>query len=274
MIVHPNAKINIGLNIVERRPDGFHNLETLMVPFALSDTLKLTHNKSIYAKHFELVIDGLPVDGSLDTNLVSRAYHLLNADFVLPPVKAVLDKKIPMGAGLGGGSSDCAFTISALNRMFDLNLSVTQMQKYASMLGSDCALFVENKPALATSRGEVLQTVDINLSAYKILIVKPQVHVNTAKAYQMLTPHAPQYHIADMLDCPLEEWAGKIVNDFEEPIFEMFPTLRSIKEALYACGASYASMSGSGSAIYGLFRKLPDKKQFEVDGNFVWTGKM
>jgi len=273
MKVHPNAKINIGLNIVSRRADGFHNLESLMVPFALSDDLKLKVNKSIYAKKFELVIDGLPIDGSLDSNLVSRAYYLLNADFNLPSVKAVLDKKIPMGAGLGGGSADAAFAISALNKLFGLNLTVAQMQKYASMLGSDCALFIENKPSIATGRGELLQTVDINLSGYKLLVVKPQVHVNTAQAYKMLTPRVPQYSIKDMYCCKPEEWRGKIVNDFEEPIFSMFPLLQTIKNAMYDCGAAYSSMSGSGSAIYGLFKKLPDVEQFNTDGNFVWTGK-
>lgn len=274
MIVHPNAKINIGLNVIERRADGFHNIETLMVPFALTDNLKLNVNKSIYAKKFELVIDGLAIDGALDSNLVSRAYYLLNADFTLPPVKATLEKKIPMGAGLGGGSADCAFAISALNKMFDLKLSVQQMQKYASMLGSDCAIFVENKPAIATSRGEVLQVVNIDLSDYKLLIVKPQVHVNTAQAYKMLTPQTPQYSIKNMLNCKPEEWRNKITNDFEEPIFTLHPTLRKIKEQMYATGAAYASMSGSGSAIYGLFKQLPDTEQFNNDGNFVWTGKI
>lgn len=274
MIVHPNAKINIGLNIVSKRVDGFHNIETLMVPFGLTDELKLTENKRHGAKKFELVIDGLAVDGALDSNLVSRAYYLLNADYGLPPVKAVLNKKVPMGAGLGGGSADCAFAITALNKMFDLKLSTIEMQRYASMLGSDCALFVQNKPAYATSRGEVLKPVSLNLSDYAIVVVKPDVHVNTAQAYKLLSPHEPEFKILDMLEKSPEEWNGKMVNDFEAPIFEMFPVLPKIKDELYRQGASYASMSGSGSAIYGLFRKCPDLDTSKFDGCFVWSGKM
>lgn len=274
MIVRPNAKINIGLNIVEKRSDGFHNIETLMVPFGLTDELKLTENKHIGAKKFELVIDGLAVDGALDSNLVSRAYHLINADFNLPPVKVVLRKQIPMGAGLGGGSADCAFMITALNKMFDLKLNVLEMQRYASMLGSDCALFVENKPAFATSRGEILKPVKINLKDYYIVVVKPNVHVNTAQAYKLLTPHAPEYPILGLIDKKPEEWQGKMVNDFEEPIFNIFPILPKIKGELYRLGASFASMSGSGSAIYGLFSAEPDMARFKFDDCFVWCGKM
>lgn len=274
MIVRPNAKINIGLNIVERRPDGFHNLESLMVPFGLTDELKLTENKRNGAKKFELVIDGLPVGGSLDTNLVSRAYHLINADYSLPPVRAMLKKQIPMGAGLGGGSADCAFTITALNKMFDLKLSVDAMQRYAAMLGSDCALFVQNKPAFATSRGEILKPVDINLKGYSIVIVKPNVHVNTAQAYKLLTPKRPETPITDLLDKKPEEWRGKMTNDFEEPIFKMHPILDTIKTAMYNAGAAYASMSGSGSAIYGLFAGKPDISTLKFENCFVWEGKL
>ena len=273
MIVRPNAKINIGLNIVEKRADGFHNLESLMVPFGLTDELKLTENKRHGAKKFELVIDGLPVDGSLDTNLVSRAYHLINADYNLPPVRVVLKKQIPMGAGLGGGSADGAFTITALNKMFDLKLSVEAMQRYAAMLGSDCALFVQNKPAFATSRGEVLKPVNINLKGYSILIVKPDVHVNTAQAYKLLTPHRPEIPITDLLEKKPEEWRGKMVNDFEEPIFKMHPILNDIKTTMYSAGAAYASMSGSGSAIYGLFAGKPDVGKFRFENCFFWEGK-
>lgn len=273
MIVRPNAKINIGLNIVEKRSDGFHNLESLMVPFGLTDELKLTENKRHGAKKFELVIDGLPVDGALDTNLVSRAYHLVNADYSLPPVRVVLKKQIPLGAGLGGGSADGAFTITALNKMFDLKLSVDMMQRYAAMLGSDCAFFVQNKPAFATSRGEILKPVDINLKGYSIVIVKPDVHVNTAQAYKLLTPHRPEIPITDLLDKKPEEWRGKMVNDFEEPIFKMHPILDTIKKAMYNAGAAYSSMSGSGSAIYGLFVGKPDSSSLKFENCFIWEGK-
>ena len=273
MIVRPNAKINIGLNIVEKRSDGFHNLESLMVPFGLTDELKLTENKRHGAKKFELVIDGLPVDGALDTNLVSRAYHLVNADYSLPPVRVVLKKQIPLGAGLGGGSADGAFTITALNKMFDLKLSIDMMQRYAAMLGSDCALFVQNKPAFATSRGEILKPVDINLKGYSIVIVKPDVHVNTAQAYKLLTPHRPEIPITDLLDKKPEEWRGKMVNDFEEPIFKMHPILDTIKKAMYNAGAAYSSMSGSGSAIYGLFAGKPDTSSLKFENCFIWEGK-
>lgn len=273
MIVRPNAKINIGLNIVSKRPDGFHNLETLMVPLSMTDELKLTENKHIGAKKFELSIDGLAIDGALDSNLVSRAYYLLNADFNLPPVKASLRKQVPMGAGLGGGSADCAFMITALNKMFDLKLSQQDMQRYASMLGSDCAFFVQNKPAYATGRGEMLNPVKVDLSGYTIVVVKPDVHVNTSQAYGLLTPQAPKYPIMDLLSISPEEWPGKMVNDFETPIFGMYPILPKIKNELYRLGASYASMTGSGSAIYGLFRNVPDAESLKFDDCFVWQGK-
>lgn len=273
MIVRPNAKINIGLNIVSKRADGFHNLETLMVPLGMTDELKLTENKHIGAKKFELIIDGLAIDGALDSNLVSRAYYLLNADFNLPPVKASLRKQVPMGAGLGGGSADCAFMVTALNKMFDLKLSVQDMQRYASMLGSDCAFFVQNKPAYATGRGEILNPVKIDLSNYTIVVVKPDVHVNTSQAYGLLVPQAPKYPIMDLLSKSPEEWNGKMVNDFEKPIFGMYPVLSKIKDALYRQGAAYASMTGSGSAIYGLFRNAPDAGSLKFDDCFVWQGK-
>lgn len=273
MIVRPNAKINIGLNIVSKRPDGFHNLETLMVPLCMADELKLTENKHIGAKKFELSIDGLAIDGALDSNLVSRAYYLLNADFTLPPVKASLRKQVPMGAGLGGGSADCAFMITALNKMFDLKLSVQDMQRYASMLGSDCAFFVQDKPAYATGRGEILTPVKLDLSDYTIVVVKPDVHVNTSQAYGLLAPQAPKYPIMDLLSKSPEEWPGKMVNDFETPIFGMYPVLSNIKDELYRLGAAYASMTGSGSAIYGLFRNKPDFESLKFDNCFVWQGK-
>lgn len=274
MIVRPNAKINIGLNIVSKRPDGFHNLETLMVPLCMADELKLTENKHIGAKKFELSIDGLAIDGALDSNLVSRAYYLLNADFTLPPVKASLRKQVPMGAGLGGGSADCAFMITALNKMFDLKLSVQDMQRYASMLGSDCAFFVQDKPAYATGRGEILTPVKLDLSDYTIVVVKPDVHVNTSQAYGLLAPQTPKYPIMDLLSKSPEEWPGKMVNDFETPIFGMYPVLSNIKDELYRLGAAYASMTGSGSAIYGLFRNKPDFESLKFDNCFVWQGKV
>lgn len=274
MIVRPNAKINIGLNIISKEADGYHNIETVMVPFDLTDSLKLSENKKLDAKKFELVIDGLPVDGSLDSNLVSRAYYLINADYTLPPVKATLSKKIPMGAGLGGGSADCAFMIKALNEMFQLNITIQQMQRYAAMLGSDCAFFIENKPIFSYGRGDKFAPINLDLSGYTIVIVKPTIHVNTKEAYQMTTPQPPQYQLLDLIKMQPTEWKNTITNDFEKPIFAKYPQLQQIKDSLYSIGATYSAMSGSGSAIFGLFDSQPDISKITFDNCFVWSGKL
>lgn len=253
MVVFPNAKINIGLNIVSRRSDGFHNLETVFYPVCLADVLEMaeTGNNGIS-------FSGLPVDGSPGDNLVMKAYFLLKQDFGLPPVQFHLHKVIPPGAGLGGGSSDAAFTLKMLNAYFQLQLSPSRLKKYASALGSDCAFFIDNRPAFATGKGDRLTAVPLDLSGYKMVIVKPPVTVSTAQAYQHVTPEPPAFSLEKMIRLPAEQWNGRVTNDFEKSIFPRFPDIEGLKKTLYELGAVYASMSGSGSSVFGLFRKVPE----------------
>jgi len=273
MIFYPNAKINIGLRIINKRPDGFHNLESFMLPIGLHDELNIEPTYSANKK-IALSIKGMQIDGSLDDNLICRAYRLIDADLNLPPVSITLQKNIPTGAGLGGGSADCAFTITGLNKLFNLGLSVEKMQQYAAQLGSDCALFVENKPALAYSRGEVLKPVDVNLAEYKLMLVLPQIHVSTGKAYSLITPAEPTEKVADLYKLNPNEWPNRMINDFEAPIFDLYPQLAAIKQRLYDLGAEYASMSGSGSSVYGIFKQLPQTLASDFEGCFVWKGNL
>ena len=253
MIYFPNAKINLGLRVVEKRADGFHNIETVFYPIDLSDVLEILPHLSLEFKLSGLVVDGNPTD-----NLCMKAYHLLRCDYNLPPVYMQLHKIIPMGAGLGGGSADAAFVLKALNNEFSLGLSDKQLMEYAARLGSDCAFFIENKPTLATGRGEILEPVDICLKGYHLLLVKPDIHVGTAEAYAGISPQKPATSLADIVKQPVSEWKQHLINDFEATIFKRYPGIASIKKELYEMGAAYAAMSGSGSTVYALFTDKPD----------------
>lgn len=261
MIVHPHAKINLGLRIVAKRADGFHDLETLFYPIQLHDILEIVEDKSADQGicHFSLSGMGLEDDGN---NLCIQAYQMLHKDFSLPAVKMHLHKCIPVGAGLGGGSSDAAFTIRTLNNMFALQLSVEQMKAYAAKLGSDCAFFIEDVPAFATGRGEVLESFDISLSDYHIVLINPGIHVSTALAYSGVKPKGSNAKMKSSLRLAPDKWMSDLINDFEAHIFEAYPEIENIKKELYEKGALYAAMSGSGSSVFGIFKELPSLDTF------------
>ncbi|HWJ91392.1 MAG TPA: 4-(cytidine 5'-diphospho)-2-C-methyl-D-erythritol kinase [Flavisolibacter sp.] len=253
MIVFPNCKINLGLHVLQKRKDGFHDLETIFYPVALHDALEIIHAP---AGHTLLTTTGLELSAAPVENICYKAWALLKKDFpALPHVNIHLHKAIPSGAGLGGGSSDGAFTLLLLNQKFNLGLSTHQLSTYALALGSDCPFFVLNKPAHALGRGEVLKAIDLDLTAFKIMIVNPKIHIQTGAAFEMVTPATGRPSLIDLIQAAPEQWPQLIKNDFETPVFSRYPEIGAIRETLYAKGAVYASMSGSGSSVYGLFPK-------------------
>lgn len=254
MLVFPNAKINIGLRVVERRSDGFHNLETLFYPvYGLFDVLEM-----VESKEFSFEVLGCEIEGSVEDNLVVRAYRLLQAEFELPTLSFYLKKAIPMGAGMGGGSADATFTLKALNNMFSLGLSAEKLAGYASRLGSDCSFFAYNKPMFARGKGEILTPAPLDLSGKFLLLVKPPVAISTREAYAGVRPMKPEVAMEEILHRPVSEWREFVRNDFEDSIFEKHPVLAEIKAEMYNGGALYAAMSGSGSTIYGIFDHSPE----------------
>jgi 4-diphosphocytidyl-2-C-methyl-D-erythritol kinase len=266
MIVYPNAKINLGLRVLNRRPDGFHSLETVFYPVSLFDILEivpLTGNRAERGTVMELY--GIPIDSEPSDNLCVQAYNLLKRDFDIPPVGIYLHKNIPSGAGMGGGSSDAAFTLKALNELFKLELSNDVLALYAAQLGSDCPFFIYNRPMLGSGRGEILSPVEVGvLINYKIKVVFPPYFVSTAEAYKGIIPRDKRSQssngedrlaLPELLNRPVESWRDFLVNDFEETVFAKIPEIETYKKNLYNDGAVYASMSGSGSAVYGIFRR-------------------
>ncbi len=254
MIVYPNAKINIGLNVVERRPDGYHNLETVFYPINLQDAIEIKNIEGAVPEcGYQLKVSGTILDGTPEDNLVVKAYKLLKKEFGLPPVSIFVYKHIPTGAGLGGGSSDAAFTIKMLNERFGLGLDVKQMEAYSAELGADCAFFIENKPVFATGIGNVFHDLSLSLSGKSLVLVKPDIFVSTRDAYAAVAPHRPEASLPELLSKPLETWKDTVVNDFEASVFPKYPEIAAIKDKLYDMGAVYASMSGSGSSVYGIF---------------------
>ncbi len=260
MICFSNIKINLGLQVINRRTDGFHTIESVFYPVKFCDILELVADENLPQGTFHFTTTGLAIDAPLENNLVYKAYTLLNADFALPAVKVHLHKIIPMGAGLGGGSSNAAFMITLLNQKFTLGLSVAQMKHYAAQLGSDCAFFIENEPAYLLGKGHELEPYGLSLNGYYIVLLYANVHSNTALAYKNVKRRevlSPEQSLKVLLQEPLSNWKRLIENDFEESVFKAFPVLNTIKEQLYANGALYASMSGSGSAMFGLFKQKP-----------------
>lgn len=251
MIVFPNCKINLGLHILQKREDGFHDLETFFVPVDLRDALEI-----LPCKHqTELVISGLSA-GTSEDNLCLKAYRLLKKDHPqLPEIRIHLHKAIPIGAGLGGGSADASFTLELLNEKFAINIPPKKMYEYALMLGSDCPFFLLNKSSLATGRGEELEEVNIALSQYNIALINPRIHISTAEAFKNIVPHIREKKIKEIINQPIERWKDELQNDFEKYAFEKYPEIRKIKEDLYEGGALYAAMSGSGSTVFGIFKK-------------------
>jgi 4-diphosphocytidyl-2-C-methyl-D-erythritol kinase len=253
MIVFPNAKINIGINIVSRRQDGYHNIETVFYPVRIYDVLE-----ALPRSELTFHASGLGIPGSADENLCIRGYHLIAKDHQLPPLDIHLHKHIPIGAGLGGGSADAAFFIRLINEQLGLGLDTGQMQAYARQLGADCAFFIENKPVFAFEKGDRFEPIDLDLSKYHIALVMPQAHVSTSEAYRGVKPTQPEHSLKELIALPVSEWKEHIRNDFEETIFKNHPIIRGVKAALYEAGALYASMSGSGASVFGIFSEKPD----------------
>lgn len=268
MITFPNAKINLGLSVISKRQDGFFNIETVFYPIPLKDALEIIiapDNK------FEFTLSGFSVQGNTAGNICYKAWKLLKDDFNLPPVKMHLHKAIPMGAGLGGGSADAAFTLKLLNGVFELKLSNDKLKNYTRKLGSDCSFFLENKTVFAYEKGDMFQTVALNLKGYFIIIVKPAVHVNTADAYAGIVPGNKNRSPREIVEMPVTDWKNNLFNDFEKTIFTKHPEIKNIKDRLYKLGAIYASMSGSGSAIFGIFDNKIVQGNYFGD-NFCWSG--
>ena len=254
MIYYPNAKINIGLNVVERRQDGYHNLETVFYPIPLQDAIEMqVIEGDVPECGYKVKVMGNLLDGTPDDNLVIKAYKLLKSAHDIPACSFTIYKHIPTGAGLGGGSADAAFTIRAINERFSLGLSVDEMEQYASQLGADCAFFIRNKPVMATGIGNVFSPIDLSLKGMTLLLVKPDIFVSTADAYRGVVPQQPSHSLVNLLGSPIEEWKESVVNDFETSVFMKYPEIAAIKDRMYDLGAVYAAMSGSGSCVFGLF---------------------
>ncbi len=257
MVVFPNCKINIGLQILDKREDGFHNLETVFCPVPVKDVLEVIRAKDGTQQHITFTQSGNAVSGDADDNLCVKAYQLLKKDFPqLPPVQMHLHKAIPIGAGLGGGSADGAFALKLFNDKFRLHLSTEQLIAYALQLGSDCPFFILNKPGFASGRGEILMPADVSLAGYQLMIVNPGIHINTGWAFSQLKKEKRESkNLFQSIQQPIENWRHTISNDFEAAVFPAHPVLEEIKTELYRQGALYAAMSGSGSTLYGLFSK-------------------
>lgn len=279
MITFPCAKINLGLNIVSKRPDGYHNLETVFYPIPLTDALEIKYMDEKFPSESpcDLKITGNDVDCNEEDNLVIKAYQLLAADFQLPRVHAHLVKRIPTQAGLGGGSSDAAYMIRLLDERFRLNIGIPEMERYAAKLGADCAFFITADPSYAEGIGDVLMPADVpgaGLGGYYLAVVKPSVAVSTRDAYAAIVPKTPAKCCRDIVRQPIQTWKDELVNDFEAPIFAMHPELAAIKQSLYDAGAVYAAMSGSGSALFGIFREQPTGLEKEFEGMFCQVMKL
>ena len=263
MLTYPNAKINLGLNIVERRPDGYHNIETVFYPIGLSDGLEVVPSDTCLDYSFSS--SGIELGGDPEDNLIIKAYRLLRSDYQFPAIDISLIKQIPFGAGLGGGSSDAAFMLKMLNEIFELKITNRKLEKYAAVLGADCPVFIKNKPVFATGTGNIFTPIKISLKGYYLMLVKPDIHVSTPEAYSLVIPEKPQTSLIDLIKRPVTEWKDTIKNDFEKSVFPKYPEIESIKKSMYELGAVYASMSGSGSSVYGIFDiEIPENRLFDT----------
>jgi len=269
MICFPNAKINIGLEVLRKRADNFHDLETIFYPVSLCDILEMnTSDKTT------ITITGIDIIDDPEKNLVLKAYRLLNEEFSLPPVEFHLHKQIPTGAGLGGGSADAAFTLMGLNELFHLSIGKNKLLDYASLLGSDCAFFVLNYPVFAEGKGNLFSEIALDLKGLSLVLIKPDFSVSTAQAYCGIQPALAAFDLKDSIMKPVKDWKNCIHNRFEDPVFTLYPQLLKLKESLYSNGALYASMSGSGSSVFGLFEEVPPTLQALHSGCFYWEEKL
>lgn len=258
MIIFPQAKINLGLHVLNKRQDSYHELETCMVSIPLYDILEI-----LPSENFEFHQSGIEVSGDLESNLCVKAYELIKLNYSIPLVYMHLRKQIPMGAGLGGGSSDAAHVINGLNDLFDLKIPQVKREELAASLGSDCPFFIEGTPKLAKGRGEVLSPIALDLRGYHLLLIYPNIHVSTADAYSNVSFYYGDSSIREILNLPINEWKPKLENTFEKHIFQIHPRLKTLRDEMYEAGAIYSAMSGSGSTIYGIFKEKPN---FEING--------
>ncbi|MDR2815818.1 MAG: 4-(cytidine 5'-diphospho)-2-C-methyl-D-erythritol kinase [Proteiniphilum sp.] len=287
MICFPNAKINLGLHVVSRRTDGYHNLETVFYPVGLKDALEIipaqeettdipeftgSTGSTASPRQYRLFQSGIPIEGNPENNLAIKALKLIATEKKLPEIDIHLLKKIPAGAGLGGGSSVADFMLKLLNETFALGYSKKELILRAARLGADCPFFILNRPVFATGTGDELEPIELDLDNYSLLIVKPDIMVSTKEAYAMITPRKPDFPLKEIVRKPPETWRELLKNDFETPVFKKFPKICRIRQSLYEMGAVYASMSGSGSSVFGLFEKKPDWQE-TFDEYFVWCDK-
>lgn len=281
MLCFPNAKINLGLNIVSKRPDGYHNLETVFYPIGLKDALEIVpadHSiagadlRSAQTEGYRFFQTGIEIQGNARDNLVIKALKLISEEKEIPPIDIHLLKKIPFGAGLGGGSSDAAFMLKLLNSTFSMGYTDDELAKKAAKIGADCPFFTQNRPAFATGIGDELEAIELNLSTYFFVLVKPNIAVPTKDAYATVTPRRPEISLKETVRKPVFEWKHWMKNDFETSVFQKYPAIARIKQHLYDSGAIYASMSGSGSSVFAFFEKETDITGFPADF-FVWTNK-
>ena len=269
MLVFPNCKINLGLNILRKREDGFHDIETVFYPVKLRDALEISGQPDPGAGT-TFTTSGIAIGGEPANNLCYKAYQLIKHDFPqLPGVKMHLHKSIPLGAGLGGGSADGAFLLKLINEKFGLSLASEQLQHYALQLGSDCPFFLLNKPCLACGRGEILEDIPVNLADYQVILVNPLIAINTGWAFSRVSPALPKKNIREIINQPLYSWKEELINDFEVPVFDEYPELKEIKQELYNQGAIYAAMSGSGSTLFGIFENAVTPTLFKGRDFFI-----
>jgi 4-diphosphocytidyl-2-C-methyl-D-erythritol kinase len=248
----PNAKINIGLYVVEKRPDGYHNLQTVFYPLPVVDEL-IVEEKSSLPSAYSLEVEGVQVTSLAEDNLIIKAYRLLEKDFSLGKTSIYLKKQIPFGAGLGGGSSDAAYMLKALNELYELGLTEESLEGYAVQLGADCPFFIRNQPVYATGIGNIFTPISLSLKGMQFVLVKPDIHVSTSFAYSDVRPCQPEYSLQESILLPVEQWKDRIKNDFEASVFKHHPSIAAYKQFMYQSGASYAAMSGSGSSVFGIF---------------------
>lgn len=266
MIVFPCAKINIGLNIISRRPDGYHNLETVFYPVKIYDALE-----ALPGDELTFESSGLGIPGRIEDNLCIKAYHLIGEDYDLPPLNIHLHKQVPIGAGLGGGSANAAFFIRLLDQQFNLGLTLDQKLDYARQLGADCAFFIESKPVFAFDKGDQFESINLDLSQYAIALVMPPAHVSTSEAYRGVKPAPVRRSLKELVELPIEQWKNHIKNDFEESVFKNHASIRGVKAALYEAGALYASMSGSGASVFGIFKQKPDLSHLQASSQVFYN---
>jgi 4-diphosphocytidyl-2-C-methyl-D-erythritol kinase len=272
MVLFPNAKINLGLRIIERRKDGYHNIETIFVPVGLCDVLEFVESSRL---NTSITVTGINLIDNLQDNLVVKAWDIMHQKYGVPPVDIHLHKAIPVGAGLGGGSSDAAYMLKGLNRYFNCGASLPELEKLADQIGSDCPFFIQNMPAFATGRGELLEHINLPLENHKILLVTPGIHISTREAYESVIPRRHEKSLSELICQPVNNWQNLIFNDFEEPIFAKYPEIEKLKNKLHNAGAIYTAMSGSGSTVFGIYQEI-DKKSINqlIPDCFFWLGNL